>query len=221
MITVTKLPIVNSGCVDLSNNSIFVSDSLRGHDVVNTIAHEIGHIVTGSHKHTSKWLRVCETLYPPFSYLSDYGDVNIGNTAWNIGNITGIQQVLTDYVLLQSYRRFSQRVLGTEGHWEFIGDEKIRLYPTPKGSYPVVVVYIPAITRFRSPQARLLANEMLVAEAKCIVGAARGKFSGIPAPDGGQMSLNGDALVQAGAEAKEKIVEKANLLAEPLSIYRW
>jgi hypothetical protein len=36
---------------------------------------------------------------------------------FNIGNITGIQNVLTDYHLLQAYRKFSQKVLGTEGQW--------------------------------------------------------------------------------------------------------
>src|SRR6185369_11516273 len=38
---------------------------------------------------------------------------------FNIGNISGIQNLLTDYHLLQSYRKFSQRILGTEGQWEF------------------------------------------------------------------------------------------------------
>ena len=38
---------------------------------------------------------------------------------FNIGNISGVQNILTDYHLLQSYRKFSQRILGNEGTWEF------------------------------------------------------------------------------------------------------
>ena len=41
---------------------------------------------------------------------------------FNIGNISGIQNILVDYHLLASYRKFSQRVLGSEGHWEVIGE---------------------------------------------------------------------------------------------------
>ena len=41
---------------------------------------------------------------------------------FNIGNISGIQNILTDYHLLQAYRKFSQKVLGTEGHWEVLGE---------------------------------------------------------------------------------------------------
>ncbi len=144
---------------------------------------------------------------------------------FNIGNIAGIQNILTDYHLLQAYRRTSRKILGTEGHWEVInevdggpGDQKIRLYPTPKGSFPVVVLYIPHINHFRSPQAKLLASEMLLAETKCMVGHLRRKLAGIPMPDGGTLNLDGDALVKEGQEAKDKIIEKAIHLGEPMPI---
>ncbi len=72
---------------------------------------------------------------------------------FNIGNISGIQNILTDYHLLQSYRKFSQKVLGTEGHWEVLGevdgeakDQLIRLYPTPKGSFPGLYYIILLLT---------------------------------------------------------------------------
>jgi hypothetical protein len=147
---------------------------------------------------------------------------------FNIGNISGIQNILTDYHLLQAYRRFSQKVLGTEGHWEVIGegdggpgDQLIRLYPTPKGAFPVVVMYAPVINHFRSPSARLLANEMLVAEAKVMVGHARRKITGIPLPDGSTLTMDGEALVTEGREEKEKLVEKAIQLGEPLGVAKW
>lgn len=140
---------------------------------------------------------------------------------FNIGNITGIQNMLTDYMLLMQYRRFSQRILGNEGHWEVLGDRKIRLYPTPRGVFPVVVLYIPTIHSFRSPITRRLAMDMMVAECKIILGNSRSKFSSIPSPDGGSITLNGDALRQEGEQEKKDIIDQANNLAEPLCIYRY
>ena len=147
---------------------------------------------------------------------------------FNIGNISGIQNILTDYHLLQAYRRFSQKILGTEGHWEVLGegdggpgDQKIRLYPTPKGSFPVVVLYMPVVNHFRSPQSKYIAHKMLLAEAKMMVGAARRKIAGIPMPDGGALSLDGDAMVAEGKEEKQNIIKEALDLGEPLSIYKW
>ena len=130
---------------------------------------------------------------------------------------------------MQAYRKFSQKILGTEGHWEVInetsgggaGDQLIRLYPTPKGAFPVVVLYYPVVTAFRSPQARMLTNEMLLAETKIMVGAARRKITGIPMPDGGSLALDGEALATEGKEEKEALIEKAVHLGEPLPIVMW
>lgn len=140
---------------------------------------------------------------------------------FNIGNVTGIQNILLDYTLLQQYRRFSQRILGTEGHWECLGDRKIRLYPTPKGAFPVTVKYIPAITSFRSPICRQLVMDMILAEAMIVLSMARSKFSGIPSPDGGSLTMNGDALFQRGNEMRDKIIDMANGLADPLGPIRY
>jgi hypothetical protein len=153
----------------------------------------------------------------------------------NIGNISGIQNILTDYHLLQSYRKFSQKVLGTEGHWDVINegtstaegdtlsakDQLIRLYPTPKGAFPVVVLYIPVVNHFRSPQARAVCYEMMEAEVKCAVGMARRKVTGMPTPDGASINYDGADLVQEGMQMKEEIIEKAIKLGEPLPIHLW
>lgn len=154
---------------------------------------------------------------------------------FNIGNISGIQNILLDYHLLQSYRKFSQRTLGTEGHWEVINegtptgsdsslsskDQLIRLYPTPKGAFPVLVLYYPVITHFRSPQARQVAYEMMLAEAKIMLGSSRRKITGMPTPDGGSISYDGAELVQEGNEMKDKLLELAINLGEPLQIHLW
>lgn len=154
---------------------------------------------------------------------------------FNVGNVSGIQNILLDYHLLAAYRKFSQKILGTEGHWEVINegssdvdgdslsskDQKIRLYPTPKGAFPVTVLYIPVITHFRSPQARQLCYDIMFAQARIMVGNARRKISGMPTPDGGTISYDGSDLVQEGEQAMEKITEKAINLGEPLTFWMW
>lgn len=154
---------------------------------------------------------------------------------FNIGNISGIQNILTDYHLLQAYRKFSQKVLGTEGHWEVLNegqstvegdalsakDQLIRLYPTPKGAFPVVVLYTPVITHFRSPQARMLAYDMMLAEAKIAVGTARRKINGMPTPEGGTINFDGGDLISEGEKIKEDIINKAIQLGEPVGPTMW
>ncbi len=140
---------------------------------------------------------------------------------FNVGNISGMQNLLLDYTLLQQYRRFSQRILGSEGHWECLGSRKIRLFPTPKGAFPVVVKYIPAITSFRSPINRRLVMDMILAESMIAIGMARSKFSGLPGPDGGSISMNGTDMITRGNEMRDKIIDQANGLADPLGPIRY
>jgi len=143
---------------------------------------------------------------------------------FNIGNISGIQNILTDYMLLQQYRRFSQRILSNEWHWEVLGDNKIRLYPTPKGSFPVAVLYIPATTTWRTPANRQLAMDMILAESMIMVGEARSKYTGLPSPDGGSLTLNGSDLISRGTELRQNTMDNALLLTDDpaaAGIYRY
>lgn len=138
---------------------------------------------------------------------------------FNVGNVTGVQNILLDYHLLQAYRKFSARILGTEGRWEVLGDNKIRLYPTPRGNFPVIVKYLPFINRFKTPGAHEVTKRMLVAEAKIILGNIRSKFGGIPSPDGGTIQLNGEQLRTEGMQEKKDALADAILLGEPLGIH--
>ena len=136
---------------------------------------------------------------------------------------------------LQAYRKFSQKVLGTEGHWEVLNegkstvegdalsakDQLIRLYPTPKGAFPVVVLYTPVVNHFRSPQARMLTYDMMLAEVKIAVGAARRKITGMPTPEGGTISFDGGDLITEGEKIKEEIINKAIQLGEPVGPTMW
>lgn len=170
---------------------------------------------------------------PSTSYI---GDV-FSNEAmlYNTSMVSGMQTMLLDFHLLQAYRKTAQKILGTEGHWEVLNegdssvegdslsakDQLIRLYPTPKGAFPVVVLYYPVIQHFRSPQARQLCYDMMLAEARIAIGSVRRKVAGMPTPDGGTISYDGSDMVQEGEKDKELIIEKAINLGEPVGIHMW
>jgi len=187
------------------------------------LIHELTHMICGPH-HNQEF---SETYYELggeskiiYNSLLDKLLLKFGIAA-NVGNVTGIQNILLDYHLLQAYRKFSSRVLGTEGQWETLGDDKIRLFPTPRGAFPVIVQYMPHVYHWHSAEAREVTKRMLIAEAKIMLGNARSKFGGIPGPDGGQITLNGDALRTEGQEEKKQALEDAILLGEPLSFFTW
>ncbi len=171
------------------------------------------------------WIRSCD--WDPSS--TNIGDIfGAESYLFNIGNVTGITNILTDYHLLQAYRKFSRKILGTEGHWEVVNEvngesnqQLIRLYPTPKGAFPVVVRYLPFVTYFRSPQAKMICYEMIEAEAKLMLGHARRKLTGMPTPDGGGINYDGDQLVQEGQKMKDEIIQKAINLGEPSAVFLW
>lgn len=216
--------------VDVENLNVYIGiNEIHKHDIGDLIKHEFAHYITQDPDHGTEWQKAANEIVEidHFKTLRKRCGIS-SHIAANIGNISGIQNILTDYHLLQAYRRFSQKVLGTEGHWEVLGevdggpgDQLIRLYPTPKGAFPVVVLYMPVVNHFRSPNAKLIAHEMLLAEAKIMVGHARRKITGIPMPDGSTLTMDGEALVQEGREEKERLIDKAISLAEPMHPAKW
>lgn len=239
---ITILPFSYVGAFsDIESGEIFVSRTFLRNNIVENIAHELSHILSRDPDHTKQFVEQFESF--GYSYHKDEDTFYkikkrcgiTSNIAANIGNISGIQNILTDYHLLQAYRKFSQKVLGTEGHWEVINegnstvegdslsakDQLIRLYPTPKGAFPVVVLYVPVVTHFRSPQARAVCYDMMLAEAKIAVGSSRRKISGMPTPDGGSISYDGSDLVSEGEKMKEDTIKKAIDLGEPIGFHMW
>lgn len=227
---------------DVDTQEVFISDSfLNPKTIENNIKHELAHIISQEPDHTPKYkeyLQLLEGEVPQDKDLFRQLRKSLGiksSIAANIGNISGIQNILVDYHLLTAYRKFSQKILGTEGHWEVINegsssvqgdslsakDQLIRLYPTPKGAFPVVVLYIPVVTHFRSPQARQLTYDMMLAEARIALGSARRKINGLPTPDGGSLNYDGSDLVGEGEKMKDEIIEKANQLGEPIGIWMY
>lgn len=225
---------------DVENGQIYVNRSFLHKDISENIAHELAHIKSNDPDHGNRFREELDN----FGYEFNGNDIfktlrkRCGipnNIAANIGNISGVQNILTDYHLLQAYRKFSQKILGTEGHWEVLNegtsyvtgdtlsskDQLIRLYPTPKGAFPVVVLYVPVVNHFRSPQARQLCYDMMLAEARIVVGMSRRKISGMPTPDGGSINYDGSDLVQEGENSKEQILEEAIKLGEPLGVWTW
>ena len=187
------------------------------------LIHELTHMICGPH-HDKEFSEIYYELGGnnkiTYDSLLDKLLLKFG-IAGNVGNVTGIQNILLDYHLLLAYRKFSQRVLGTEGQWEVLGNNRIKLFPTPRGTFPVMVEYLPKITYFRSPMAKEITKRMMVAEAKIMLGNIRSKFAGLPAPDGGTLSMNGEALRTEGQTEKDKCLEDAIKLGEPLPILLW
>lgn len=225
---------------DVENGRIYVGRSFLQSDITENIAHEFSHILSVDPDHGERFNEQLNLFGYKFNGNDLFKSIRKrcgipSNIAANIGNISGIQNILVDYHLLQSYRKFSQKILGTEGHWEVLNegdsdviddalsakDQLIRLYPTPKGAFPVVVLYIPVVNHFRSPQARKLAYDMMLAEAKCALGHARRKVAGMPTPDGGSISYDGSDLVAEGEKMQEEIVENAIKLGEPMGMWQW
>ena len=219
MLQVIPFKCVNA-FTDLSQKIIYLARDIKTEDIKNVMCDEFAHLISGSATHDKKWEDACNRLYgfvPPHNNAFDetLGKLSMG---CNVGNVTGIQNLLTDYHLLQAYRKFSQRILGTDGGWEVTGNNKIRLKPTPKGSFPVVVRYLPSVDDFQIPTHKEVCLRALIAEAKIILGHVRRKLS-IPGPDGGTINTDGDALVTEGREERDKVVEYAISLGEPLGFY--
>jgi hypothetical protein len=200
------------GLIDFKNN-ILIAHSM------DDLIHEISHIICGP-AHNNEFFDICHELGGKkqiFDHVLDRFLFKARLSA-NVGNVTGIQNILLDYHLLQAYRKFSKKVLATDGHWEVKGDNTIRLFPTPRGSFPVMVEYTPVISNIRTPTARELIKRAMVAEAKIILGNIRSKFGSLPSPDGGSITLNGDTLRVEGQAEKAQVVQDAILLGEPLPV---
>ena len=216
---------------DLESKTIYLSTDINPSIIDDVMIDECSHLLSPQPGHGEGWCNTCVKSFgrvPQHNPKTDeickemmqfcpqnvkgcYGNVT---PLYNIGNITGIQNLLLDYHLLQAYRRFSAKILGTEGSWE-VSNHKIRLKPTPKGSFPVVVRYLPSIDEFHLPVAAELASRMCLAEARIMLGMARRKMI-VPSPDGGTMTIDGEALVTEGREERKAIVEEAISLSEPL-----
>lgn len=166
-------------------------------------------------------------------YVSNLGDIfGAGYYLMNYGNFQGPSSLVLDYHLLQHFRRFSSKILGSEGRWELMGEvdgnveddsleasqQRIRLIPTPKATFPVLVIYLPCVQHFRSPQARKIAYDFIEAEAKIALGMARRKIAGMPTPDGAAITFDGEALVNEGETKKKELIDLAINLGEPLGI---
>jgi len=215
---INLVPISIDGACIIENNEIFISPLSN---IIDTLVHEISHLITKSHIHDKKWIETYKSIHPSHKDPVIYEIDHFGEFALNIGNITGIQQLLTDYHMLLSYRKFAQRVLGIEGEWEYkVDTNTIRLFPLPKGSFPVIIQYIPIVDNINSPQAQELLNRAIVAYTKIIVGHSRRKYGGLPSPDGGSINMDGAELVTSGEEAiKTELIEFAKKNGEPLNIY--
>jgi len=218
---------------DIDGKTIYLSSKINPNELKNIMMDEYGHIVSDNPLHGEEWEKACIKLYgsvpifchsaPIFTHLYETNESyefyrcvgRASKMGCNIGNITGIQNLLLDFHLLQAYRKFSQHILGTSGSWEVTGDNMVHLKPTPKGAFPVVFRYLPSVDEFVQPVHREVTMRALISQCKIMLGHTRRKMS-VPSPDGGTITMDGEALVTEGAAEYAKACEDAVLLGEPL-----
>lgn len=174
------------------------------------------------------WM-VSEVMWDPFSPLLDT-TFNLDYQLLNSGIFGQFNTQILDIHLMRSYQKIASKILSRTGRWEVIGevegnksddtleaaDQKIRLYPTPKGAFPVMVKYCPTINSFRRPESRMICYNFLVAEAKISLGHARRKVASFPGPDGAAINLDGDAMLKEGIEDRNKIMEEILHYTSPI-----
>lgn len=204
----------------LEDKKIYLSTNIDSSKINDVMMDEFAHIDSRSPDHKDEWKESCLKLYgriPEHDPMVDEIRCEIGaEECCNIGNVTGLSNMLLDYHLLQSYRKFSKRILSTEGSWMIDSNNKLHLKPVPKGSFPVVIKYLPTISNFKHPGARQLIIEAMVAQAKITLGSIRRKLGNVPGPDGGSIGLDGDALVSEGEEAWRNITSRALSMGESM-----
>ena len=166
------------------------------------------------------WI-VNEVLWDPFSPLLD-STFNLDYQLLNSGIFGQFHTQILDVHLVRSYQKIASKILSRTGRWEITGEvegnkaddsldassQRIRMYPTPKGAFPVMIKYCPSINSFRRPDSRYMCYKLMVAEAKIRVGHARRKVASFPGPDGAAINLDGDAMLKEGIEERDKIMEE-------------
>jgi len=105
-----------------------------------------------------------------------------------------------EWTLYKQYEQMYSRLSSNLGGWEWIGGQtpaKIKLYPIPCRSHPVVVHYLQRKPDFR--QVTQAMQEGALIFAKEMLGRVRSKFQNPPGPNGG-VQLDGATLLQESRE---------------------
>jgi hypothetical protein len=114
---------------------------------------------------------------------------------------------VSDFYILQSHLEMIRKVLGQEGSFDVVNNKYLQVYPTPiSGDQTVILEYRALDSGTMHPAYKNFIQKYALACAKGILGEIRGKYQSLPSPGGGA-SLNGQVLVQAGEQEKQKLEE--------------
>jgi hypothetical protein len=131
-------------------------------------------------------------------------------------------QLLTDIYIAMSYKETYQRVLGIQPTYELVsgrnsnGDVRdfIRLHPVPTTAIKMALLYNRAISEKEADQVAWI-HKYALTWAKEILGRTRSKYSSVPGPTG-EITLDGNALLQEAFTDREKLDSELVLVSEPL-----
>ena len=113
-----------------------------------------------------------------------------------------------DFYLLQQNLEMMRKILGQEGSFTILDNRYIHIEPKPvTNDQTVIVIYRGLNSDTLHPAYRNWIQLYALACAKATLGQIRGKYQTVPSPGGGAQ-LNGAALVQEGAEEKEKLLQR-------------
>ena len=163
------------------------------------------------------FLFVRNVVYTPRLNATGYLQTWAGN--WGVWFDWVRTTSLTDFYITNMYLEMSERTMGLHGTWEF-SQPFLYLWPTPREVVPVFVKY----TRYVDESADDVREEGWVrdyslAVVKIRLGRARSKYQSLPGPRG-DVSLDGDKLLQEGQEELQRLVNDLRQEhEEPLGFY--
>lgn len=129
-------------------------------------------------------------------FIRYFQDQNIF-TSFNMG----------DYFLVLQNLEMLRKVLGNEGSFDILDNKYVKVYPTPKFSEDVIVVY--KSLNYSSLNYAYLnwIQRYALGKSKTILGLIRGKYKNIPSPAGGAQ-LDGPELREEGKLEMEALMEE-------------
>lgn len=105
----------------------------------------------------------------------------------------------------KQYERLYSKLSSNTGGFEFIGDSRtIKLYPIPRGNFPVAVHYIEKNKDWI--QVNQAMQEGALSYAKEMLGRIRSKFQTLPGAGGGVV-MDGQSLIQEAQAERQKWME--------------
>ena len=114
---------------------------------------------------------------------------------------------ISEFAYIKNYIQVAREVYGLSFTWEW-DPPFLYIHPKPSGSYPIRVEYIYPYQRVDDIPVKYLPFFLLYAgaQAKKMLARIRGKYSGVPAPEG-SVELDADTLQQLAQEEEQTAIE--------------